>query len=181
MYYYFYTTANSDSKDFFSVISDHKFDVSLHKVNRYFIRKPTEVNDHSLMFSLKTTLPVKASCRPSLLWPNVWIPTFYKERWGQMLFVRDVPGSEWCALWARHYTLLLISLRSRSNWLFILEYFLVLVAIYLVNGSLKCFNLLHLSGVDRNILAYSRIILFLLLPPKSIIYKWVWRNLDCCK
>ena len=77
-----------------------------------------------------------------------------------MLFVRDVPGSEWCALWARHYTLLLISLRSRNNWLFILEYSLVLVAMYLVNRSLKRFDLLHLSDVDRNIIAYSRIIFF---------------------
>ena len=81
-----------------------------------------------------------------------------------MLFVRDVPGSEWCALWARHYTLLLISMRSRNNWLFILEYSLVLVAMYLVNGSLKHFDLLHLSGVGRNILAYSiRIIFFYFL------------------
>ena len=77
-----------------------------------------------------------------------------------MLFVRDVPGSEWCALWARHYTLLLISMRSRNNWLFILEYSLVLVAMYLVNRSLKRFDLLHLSDVDRNIIAYSRIIFF---------------------
>ena len=84
-----------------------------------------------------------------------------------MLFVRDVPGSEWCALWARHYTLLLISMRSRNNWLFILEYSLVLVAMYLVNRNLKRFDLLHLSDVDKNIHAYSRKIFFLLLPPKS--------------
>ena len=51
--YYSYTTANSESKDFFSVIADHEFDVSLHKVNRYLIRKPTEANGHSLMFSLQ--------------------------------------------------------------------------------------------------------------------------------
>ena len=77
-----------------------------------------------------------------------------------MLFVRDVPGSEWCALWARYYTLLLISMRSRNNWLFILEYSLVLVSMYLVNRNLKRFDLLHLSDVDRNIHAYSRIIFF---------------------
>ena len=68
VYYYFYTTANSESKDFFSVISDHEFDVSLHKVNRYLIRKPTEANGHSLMFSLQNNSPLqKPSCRPSLL------------------------------------------------------------------------------------------------------------------
>ena len=59
VYYYFYTTANSDSKDFFSVISDHKFDVSLHKVNRYLIRKLTEANGHSLMFSLQNNSPLQ--------------------------------------------------------------------------------------------------------------------------
>ena len=32
--YYFYTTANSESKDFFSVFLDHEFDVNLHKVGR---------------------------------------------------------------------------------------------------------------------------------------------------
>ena len=119
---------------------------------------------------------------------GVNVVNFHNEEVGQMLFVRDVPGSEWCALWARHYTLLLISMRSRNNWLFILEYSLVLFAMYWVNRSFKRFSLLHLRGVDRNILAYSKIILFfLLLPHKSYasssmyIYKWVWRNLDCCK
>ena len=34
MYYYFYTTANSESKDFFSVFLDHEFGVNLHKVGR---------------------------------------------------------------------------------------------------------------------------------------------------
>ena len=34
MYYYFHNTANSESKDFFSVFLDHKFDVNLHKVDR---------------------------------------------------------------------------------------------------------------------------------------------------
>ena len=34
MYYYFYTTANSESKDFFSVFLDHKFDVNFYKVGR---------------------------------------------------------------------------------------------------------------------------------------------------
>ena len=60
MYYYFYTTANSESKDFFSVISDHEFYVSLHKVNRYLIRKPTEANGHSLMFSLQNNSPLQS-------------------------------------------------------------------------------------------------------------------------
>ena len=59
VYYYFYTTANSESKDFFSVISDHEFYVSLHKVNRYLIRKPTEANGHSLMFSLQNNSPLQ--------------------------------------------------------------------------------------------------------------------------
>ena len=59
VYYYFYTTANSESKDLFSVISDHEFDVSLHKVNRYLIRKPTEANGHSLMFSLQNNSPLQ--------------------------------------------------------------------------------------------------------------------------
>ena len=47
-----------------------------------------------------------------------------------------------------------------ANWLFILEYSLVLAAIYLVNLSLKRFHLSDLSGVRRNVLVYSRIILF---------------------
>ena len=34
MYYYFYTTANSESKDFFSVFLDHEFDVNFYKVGR---------------------------------------------------------------------------------------------------------------------------------------------------
>ena len=74
-----------------------------------------------------------------------------------------------------------------NNWLFILEYSLVLAAIYLVNRSLKRFDLSDLSGVRRNVLVYSRIILFLFLPSLSyassftFVYKWVWRNLDCCK
>ena len=53
-----------------------------------------------------------------------------------------------------------ISPRSWNNWLFILEYSLVLAAIYLVNRSLKRFDLSDWSGVGRNILVYSRIILF---------------------
>ena len=53
-----------------------------------------------------------------------------------------------------------ISPRLWNNWLFILEYSLVLAAIYLVNRSLKRFDLSDLSGVGRNILVYSRIILF---------------------
>ena len=34
MYYYFDTTANSESKDFFSVFLDYEVDVNLHKVDR---------------------------------------------------------------------------------------------------------------------------------------------------
>ena len=34
MYYYFYSTANSESKDSFSVFLDREFDVSLGKVDR---------------------------------------------------------------------------------------------------------------------------------------------------
>ena len=34
MYHCFYTTANSESKDLFSVFLDHEVDVSLHKVDR---------------------------------------------------------------------------------------------------------------------------------------------------
>ena len=55
-----------------------------------------------------------------------------------------------------------ISPRSWHNWLFILEYSLVLAAIYLVNRGLKRFHLSDLSGVRRNVLVYSRI-LFLFL------------------
>ena len=53
-----------------------------------------------------------------------------------------------------------ISPRLWNNWFFILEYSLVLAAIYLVNRSLKRFDLSDWSGVGRNILVYFRIILF---------------------
>ena len=54
MSYYFYTTANSESKDFFSVFLDHEFDLNLHKVDRKLIRKPPGANGLTvLLFSLK--------------------------------------------------------------------------------------------------------------------------------
>ena len=81
-----------------------------------------------------------------------------------------------------------ISPRLWNNWFFILEYSLVLAAIYLVKRSLKRFDLSDWSGVGRNILVYFRILLFFLFLPSqsyassfTFVYKWVWRNLDCCK
>ena len=62
-----------------------------------------------------------------------------------------------------------ISPRLWNNWLFILEYSLVLAAIYLVNRSLKHFDLSDLSGVGRNILVYSRIILFFFISSVLIV------------
>ena len=54
MYYYFHSTANSESKDFFSVFLDHEFDLNLHKVDRKLIRKPPGANGLTvLLFSLK--------------------------------------------------------------------------------------------------------------------------------
>ena len=58
MYYYFHSTANSESKDFFSVFLDHEFDVNLNKVDRWLIIKPTEAHSHSLMFSLQSNSPI---------------------------------------------------------------------------------------------------------------------------
>ena len=54
MSYYFYTTGNFESKDFFSVFLDHEFDLNLHKVDRKLIRKPPGANGLTvLLFSLK--------------------------------------------------------------------------------------------------------------------------------
>ena len=58
MYYYFYSTANSALKDFFSVFLDREFDVSLRK-DRFIIRKPTEANGHSLAFSQQNNSPLQ--------------------------------------------------------------------------------------------------------------------------
>ena len=52
-----------------------------------------------------------------------------------------------------------ISPRSWNNLLFILEYSLVLAAIYKVNRSLKRFDQSHLSSAERKVLVYFRIIL----------------------
>ena len=58
MYYYFHSTANSESKDFFAVFLDHEFDANLNKVDRWLIIKPTEANGHSLMFSQQSNSPI---------------------------------------------------------------------------------------------------------------------------
>ena len=60
VYYYFNTTTNSESKDFFSVFLDQEFDVNLNEVDRQLIGKPTVVNGYSLVFRLETTLPYKS-------------------------------------------------------------------------------------------------------------------------
>ena len=80
-----------------------------------------------------------------------------------------------------------ISPRSWNNWLFILEYSLVLAAMYSVNRSLKRFYPSHLSSVERKVLVYLRIIFILtssVLIARFVtmfIYKWVWRKLDYYK
>ena len=80
-----------------------------------------------------------------------------------------------------------ISPRSWNNWLFILEYSLVLAAMYSVNRSLKRFYLSHLSSLERKVLVYFRIIFILtssVLIARFVtmfIYKWVWRKLDYYK
>ena len=53
-----------------------------------------------------------------------------------------------------------ISPRSWNNWLFILEYSLVLAAIYSVNRSLKRFYLSHLSSVERKVHVYFGLIFY---------------------
>ena len=53
-----------------------------------------------------------------------------------------------------------ISPRSWNNWLFILEYSLVLAAIYSVNRSLKRFYPSHLSSVERKVHVYFRLIFY---------------------
>ena len=60
VYYYFNTTTNSESKDFFSVFLDQEFDVNLNEVDRQLIGKPTVANGYSLVFRLETTLPYKS-------------------------------------------------------------------------------------------------------------------------
>ena len=66
-----------------------------------------------IISSSRRWLATQASYRPSLLWPNVWIPTFKKERWVEKVWMRDVPGSLWCALWVR-YSIFLVSLPAHG-------------------------------------------------------------------
>ena len=53
-----------------------------------------------------------------------------------------------------------ISPRSWNNWLLILEYSLVLAAMYSVNRSLKRFYLSHWSSLERKVLVYFRLIFY---------------------
>ena len=59
VYYYFNTTTNSESKDFFSVFLDQEFDENLNEVDRQMIGKPTVANGYSLMFKARNNSPLQ--------------------------------------------------------------------------------------------------------------------------
>ena len=124
------------------------------------IRKPTEANGHSLVFSLQNNSPMQKRHADHQFCVQIFDFQYFRRsggvkrpEWETFLGHSDVPCGPDIVLSS-------ISLCSWNNWLFILEYPIVLAAIKLVNRSLKRFDISHLGGVKRNVLVHSRIYFF---------------------
>ena len=143
--------------------------------------KTTVANGQSLVFSLQNNSPLQKRYADHHFCVQMFeFQQFRKIGESKVLSARRSWVIVMCSVGETFYSPS-ISPRSWNNWLFILEYSLVLAAMYSVNRSLKRFYPSHLSSLERKVLVYFRIIFILtssVLIARFVtmfIYKWVWR------